>query len=221
MTPATNNETAARRRMRRTLMWSAATSGAGGQDAPLGHEAASSGCTSAALERPFMTTSAVTSRSPMVAMGRSAWASSRRTWRSAPVSISSVASCRWCRNVGGNPRRPLCSCTTSEVAPGQAKKPASRWVSSGTSAPPAMTPDAPASMARRVTSSASSPSIRSWLWAMGRVPDTPPAHGAGRPPPPSARQMPRDVRATTTARMIRRMTAMTSVAMKRENQEAS
>ncbi len=48
--PATNKETAAMRRMRRTRTRSAATSGAGGQDAPLGQLAASSGWTSAALE---------------------------------------------------------------------------------------------------------------------------------------------------------------------------
>ena len=123
MAPATNSETAARRRMRRTRMWSAATSGAGGHDAPPGQLAASSAWTSAALERPLTTVSAVTSRSPMVASGRSASASSRRTCSSAPVSISRVDSWRWCRNVGGSPRRPRCSCTTSEVAPGQAKKP--------------------------------------------------------------------------------------------------
>ena len=117
--------------MRRTRMWSAATSGAGGHDAPPGQLAASSAWTSAALERPLTTVSAVTSRSPMVASGRSASARSRRTCSSAPVSISRVDSWRWCRNVGGSPRRPRCSCTTSEVAPGQAKKPVSRWVSSG------------------------------------------------------------------------------------------
>ena len=70
MAPATNSETAARRRMRRTRMWSAATSGAGGHDAPLGQLAASSAWTSAALERPLTTVSAVTSRSPMVASGQ-------------------------------------------------------------------------------------------------------------------------------------------------------
>ena len=140
MAPATNNRTAARRRMRRTRMWSAATSGAGGHDAPPGQLAASSAWTWAALDRPLTTVSAVTSRSPMVASGRSASASSRRTCSSAPVSISRVDSWRWWRNVGGRPRRPRCSCTTSEVAPGQAKNPASRWVSSGTSAPPTMTP---------------------------------------------------------------------------------
>ena len=64
--------TAAMRRMRRTRMRSAATSGAGGHEAPLGHPAASSACTSAAVERPLTTRSAVTRRSPMVAMGRSA-----------------------------------------------------------------------------------------------------------------------------------------------------
>ena len=94
MAPATNKETAAMRRMRRTRMRSAATSGAGGHDAPLGQPAASSAWTSAALERPLITTSEVTSRSPMVAMGRSASARSRRTCRSAPVSISRVASWR-------------------------------------------------------------------------------------------------------------------------------
>ena len=149
MAPATNRETAATRRMRRTRMRSAATSGAGGHEAPLGHPAASSAWTSAAFERPLITMSEVTNRSPMVAIGRSASARINRTWRSAPVSISRVDSWRWCRNVGGSPRRPRCSCTTSEVAPGQAKKPESRWVSSGTSAPPAMTPDAPASTAAR------------------------------------------------------------------------
>ena len=103
MAPATNKETAARRRMRRTRMRSAATSGAGGHEAPLGQLAASSAWTSAALERPLTTASVVTSRSPMVASGRSASASSRRTWSSAPVSISRVDSWRWCRNVGREP----------------------------------------------------------------------------------------------------------------------
>ena len=112
----------------------------------------------------------------MVAIGRSASARIRRTCRSAPVSISSVDSWRWCRNVGGSPSRPRCSWTTSEVAPGQAKKPVSRWVSSGTSAPPAMTPVAPASTAARVASRASSPSISSCAWAIGL-----PARGAARP----------------------------------------
>ena len=42
------------RRMRRTRMRSAATSGAGGHEAPLGHPAASSAWTSAALERPLI-----------------------------------------------------------------------------------------------------------------------------------------------------------------------
>ena len=167
MAPATNSETAARRRMRRTRMRSAATSGAGGHDAPPGQLAASSAWTSAALDRPLTTVSAVTSRSPMVASGRSASARSRRTCSSAPVSISRVDSWRWCRNVGGSPRRPRCSCTTSEVAPGQAKKPVSRWVSSGTSAPPTMTPDAPASTAARVASRASVPSISSCACAIG------------------------------------------------------
>ena len=170
MAPATNSETAARRRMRRTRMRSAATSGAGGHEAPLGHPAASSACTSAALERPLITMSEVTSRSPMVAIGRSASARSRRTCSSAPVSISSVDSWRWWRNVGGSPSRPRCSWTTSEVAPGQAKKPVSRWVSSGTSAPPTMTPDAPASTAARVASRASSPSTSSWACAIGPSP---------------------------------------------------
>ena len=173
MAPATNNETAARRRIRRTRTRSAATSGAGGHDGPLGHPATSSACTSAALECPFTTAWAVTSRSPSVAVGRSASARSRRTCRSAPVSISSVDSWRWCRKVGGRPRRPRCSWTTSALAPGQAKKPASRWVSSGTSAPPATTPDAPASTAARVASRASSPSISSWACATGRVPGLP------------------------------------------------
>ena len=181
MAPATNSETAAMRRMRRTRMRSAATSGAGGQDAPPGQLAASSACTSAALERPLTTVSDVTRRSPMVAMGRSASARSRRTCSSAPVSISRVDSWRWCRNVGGSPSRPRCSCTTSEVAPGQAKNPESRCVSSGTSAPPTMSPDAPASTAARVASSASSPSSSSWACAIGRAPERPPAQGAGRP----------------------------------------
>ena len=72
MAPATKSDTAAIRRIRRTRTRSAATSGAGGHDAPVGHPAASSAWTSAALVRPLMTESAVTSRSPIVAMGRSA-----------------------------------------------------------------------------------------------------------------------------------------------------
>ena len=43
-----------------------------------------------------------------------------------------------------------------------------------------MTPEAPASTAARVASSASSPSSSSCAWAIGRVPDGPPAHGAGQ-----------------------------------------
>ena len=156
--PATNSSTAARRRMRRTRMWSAATSGAGGHDAPPGQLAANSAWTSAALDLPLTTVSAVTRRSPMVASGRSASASSRRTCSSAPVSISRVDSWRWCRKVGGSPRRPRCSWTTSDVAPGQAKNPVSRWVSSGTRAPPTMTPETPDSTAARVASRASAPS---------------------------------------------------------------
>ena len=167
--------------MRRTRMWSAATSGAGGHDAPPGQLAASSAWTSAALERPLTTVSAVTSRSPMVASGRSASARSRRTCNSAPVSISRVDSWRWCRKVGGSPRRPRCSCTTSEVAPGQAKKPVSRWVSSGTRAPPTMTPEAPDSTAARVASSASSPSSSSSSCAIG--PRARRAAGPGRREP--------------------------------------
>ena len=54
MAPATNSETAATRRMRRTRMRSAATSGAGGHEAPPGHLATSSAWTSAALERPLI-----------------------------------------------------------------------------------------------------------------------------------------------------------------------
>ncbi len=106
-------------------------------------------------------------------------------------------------------------------APGQAKKPVSRWVNSGTSAPPTMTPEAPASTAARAASSASTPSSSSCAWAIGRVPDGPPAQGAGRSSPPSARQMPREVMATTRARMARRATAITRVTMKREGQVAS
>jgi len=49
--PAAKSEMAAMRRIRRTRMWSAATPGAGGHDAPVGHPAASSAWTSAALVR--------------------------------------------------------------------------------------------------------------------------------------------------------------------------
>ena len=84
-----------------------------------------------------------------------------------------------------------------------------------------MTPEAPASTAARATSSASAPSSSSSAWAMGRVPEGPPAHGAGRPSPPSARQMPREVMATTRARTASRATAITTVTMKRESQVAS
>ena len=50
--PATKSETAAIRRMRRTRTRSAATSGAGGHEVPLGQPAASSACTSAARPGP-------------------------------------------------------------------------------------------------------------------------------------------------------------------------
>ncbi len=219
--PAAKSATAAMRRIRRTRMRSAATSGAGGHDAPVGHPALSSACTSPALLRPLTSESAVTRRSPKVAVGSAASARIRRTCSSAPVSISMVDSWRWLRNVGGSPRRPRCSCTTSEVAPGQAKNPASRWVSSGTSDPPAMTPATPSWTAARVRSSAFSPSISSCACAIAPVPESPRAHGAGRLPPPSARQMPRDVMATTTARTTNSATAITAVSTTRENHDAS
>ena len=55
----------------------------------------------------------------------------------------------------------------------------------------------------------------------GRVPDSRPDHGAGRPSPPRARQMPREVTATTMASTTRSATAMATVTKKRENHEAS
>ena len=221
MAPATKSDTAAIRLMRRTRTRSAATSGAGGHDAPLGQPAASSACTSAGRARPLTTLSDVMRRSPSVASGRSTSASIRRTCRSAPVSSSSVDSWRWCRNVGGRPNRPRCSRTISEVAPGQAKKPPWRWVSSGTSAPATTTPAAPAATVSRPASSASWPSSVSREWATGRAPEGPPAHGRGRPSPPRARQMPREVTATTTASTATSTAAMTSVTTKRLNHDAS
>ncbi len=56
---------------------------------------------------------------------------------------------------------------------------------------------------------------------MGRVPDSRPDHGAGRPSPPRARQMPREVRATTMASTTSSATAMATVTKKRENHEAA
>ena len=60
-------------------------------------------------------------------------------------------------------------------------------------------------------------------WAVGRAPwlrDPPLPHGEGRTSPPSARQMPREVRATTTASTASRTTAMMIVTSRRENQDA-
>ena len=170
ISPATKRAVAAMRRIRRTRMRSAATSGAGGHEAPPGQLATSSGWRSAALVLPLTTASWVSSRSPMVASGRSTSAYIRRMCRSAPVSSSTIVSWRWCRKVGGRPNRPRCSCTTSDVAPGLAKKPASRWVSSATSAPPTIMPVAPPPMACRVTSRTSSPSRVSSECAVDRVP---------------------------------------------------
>jgi hypothetical protein len=59
---------------------------------------------------------------------------------------------------------------------------------------------------------------------MERAPSarTPPAdHGDGRPSPPSARQIPREVTATTTASTASNATPMMMVTSTRENHEAA
>jgi len=136
-----------------TRMWSAATSGAGGHDAPPGQLATSSAWTSAALERPLTTVSAVTSRSPMVESGRSARPGAGERGSSAPVSISRVDSWRWCRKVGGSPRRPRCSCTNLGSGTRAGEEAGIEFGSAPErSAPPTMTPETPDSTAapRRV-----------------------------------------------------------------------
>ena len=92
---------------------------------------------------------------------------------------------------GGKPEAAPVSWTTSEVAPGQAKKPVSRWVSSGTRAPPTMTPARPDSTAAGWCR-ARPPSSSSWSWARAGCPTGPRPTGQGAP----RRRAPAKCRAT-------------------------
>ena len=201
MAPATKRETAAIRRMRRTRMRSAATSGAGGHEAPLGQPAASSAWTSAALARPLTTTvgrhealAQVASgqvhlgqQQPHVQVGSGLDLEGRllavvqeggREAEAAPVLV---------HHLGGGAR----TGEEARVEVGQLghQRPADddarrAGLDGGAGAVERV-------LARR---------RRAARARSGACPSAPPAHGAGRPSPPRARQMPRDVTATTTAR---------------------
>ena len=107
MKPATKKETAASRRMRRTLICPAATFGAGAATT----SRLASWRPSLDGDRPFLGAAlhhrcrGSTRRSPMVGQGQVGLGLvARRTCRSAPVSISREDICRWWRKVGGRPK---------------------------------------------------------------------------------------------------------------------
>ena len=208
--------------MRRTRMWSAATSGAGGHDAPLGQLAASSAWTSAALERPLTTMSAVTSRSPRVAMRQVGLGQQQADVQLGPGldlegGLLAVVQ-------EGRREAEAAAVLVDDLGGGAgAGEEARIEVGQLGHQGPADDDAGGAGLhgERGWRRGRPSPSTSSCACAMGAYPARSPAQGAGSPSPPRARQMPRDVRATTRASTARSATAITTVTMKRENHVAS